>query len=78
MTHQPLRKRFWIEAFCGGLGAVLLALTVVSREWIEVIFGVDPDHGSGAWEVAISVGLLAASAVSSALARREWRRPAVP
>jgi hypothetical protein len=78
MTHQPLRKRFWIEAVCGGLGAALFVLTLVSKEWIEVIFGVDPDHGSGALEVTISVGLLAVAAVSSVLARREWRRPAIP
>ena len=45
---------------------------------LEVIFGVDPDHGSGALEVVISFGLLAVAGVSSVLASREWRRPAIP
>ena len=72
-----MRKRFWFEIVVGGLGIVLLAVTLISREWIEIVFGVDPDHGSGAAEVAVSVGLLGVAAVSFYLARREYVRPRV-
>ena len=41
------------------------------------MFGVDPDNGSGALEVVISVGLLCVAAVSFYLPRREYVRPRV-
>jgi hypothetical protein len=63
-----------LELVCGLLGAVLFVVTLVTREWIELIFGVDPDNGSGALELAIALGLLAVSIVSGLLAVREWRR----
>ena len=72
-----MRKRFWFEIVVGGLGIVLLVVTLISREWIEIVFGVDPDHGSGALEVAISLGLLCVAALSFYLARREFVRPRV-
>ena len=75
ITHQ-VRGRFWIETVCGTVGAILFVVTLFSREWIEAIFGVDPDGGSGALEFGIAFGLLAVSVVSSTLALREWRRPA--
>ena len=75
MLDRTVRARFWLEAVCATLGAVLFAVTLISREWIEVIFGVEPDGGSGAAEFAIAFGLLAVAAVSSVLAIREWRRP---
>ena len=72
MRFTEMRTRFWIEAFCAFLGTALFVLTIFSREWIELAFGVDPDGGSGALEAAIAIGLLAAAAVSATLARREW------
>ena len=74
-TGGIMRKRFWFEIVVGGLGIVLLVVTLISREWIEVVFGVDPDGGSGALEVAISFGLLSVATVSFVLARREFVRP---
>ena len=72
--QRRLRRRFWIEAVLAGTAAALLALTLITREWIELIFRVDPDRGSGAAEWLI-VALTAALAVAcSALARIEWRR----
>ena len=72
-----MRKRFWFEIVVGGLGIVLLVVTLISREWIEIVFGVDPDHGSGAVEIAISVALLCVASVSFFLARREFVRPRI-
>lgn len=71
---RSVRVRFWVELVCGLLGVVLFVATLVTREWIELIFGVDPDDGSGALEFAIALGLLAVSIVSGLLAAREWRR----
>jgi hypothetical protein len=75
---RAVRSRFWVEVGLGTLFAFLLALTLVTREWIEEIFGVDPDGGSGALEWLIVVGLGIAAAIAFGLARYEWRvvRPA--
>lgn len=74
VPDRSVRVRFWLELVYGLLGAVLFVVTLVTREWIELIFGVDPDNGSGALELAIALGLLAVSIVSGLLAVREWRR----
>jgi hypothetical protein len=68
-----LRLRFWIEIGLGALSVATLALTVAWPEWIEALFGVDPDGGDGSLEWAI-VGALAICTVTlPLLARREWR-----
>jgi hypothetical protein len=72
MTHRRTTK-FWIESLVAGAGGLLCLVTLISREWIELIFGVDPDHGSGALEWAIVGGLFAVSLVSAVLARLECR-----
>jgi hypothetical protein len=69
------RTRFWVETVCGIIGVSLFALTLISREWIEIVFGVDPDGGSGALEFGIALLLLGVAVGSSLLALREWRRP---
>lgn len=67
-----LRTRFWVEALLGSAGLVIAVMTVLWHDWIELIFGVDPDNGSGAAEWLV-VGLLLSAAVSFAIAARfEW------
>ena len=73
MSNKPARKRFWVEAIAATLGVALLLLTLMEPEWIEIVFKIEPDQGSGALELAISLGLLAVAVVSAALAVREWR-----
>ncbi len=72
-----MRNRFWVETGLAVLAAAMLVLTVFSREWIEVLFGVDPDGGSGSLEWLL-VGVLVLAAVGfSVTARLEWRRAAL-
>jgi hypothetical protein len=71
---RSLRWVFWLEIAAALLSAVSLVLTLLWRDWIEIIFHVDPDHGSGALEWLIVVASLAATVFLGALARHEWRR----
>lgn len=71
--RRDIRGRLWIEAATAIAGTALLLLTLVEPQWIERIFGVDPDAGSGALELAISVGLLLVAVISWLLAAKEWR-----
>jgi hypothetical protein len=75
VTSRSPRTRFWYEAILGGLAAVLAILTSIWPDWIEAVFGVDPDHGNGSLEWAV-VAVLAVAAIACAIAARaEWRRP---
>jgi hypothetical protein len=49
-------------------------VTVLWRDWIEALTGLDPDHHSGALEWAIVVVLLVLFVVIAGAARVEWRR----
>jgi hypothetical protein len=66
--------KFWIEAVLGLLAAALAVLTLFTREWIEAIFGVDPDHGSGLLEWLIVAVLALAACLFAFRARVDLRR----
>jgi DMSO/TMAO reductase YedYZ heme-binding membrane subunit len=74
MTRK-LRTRFWVEAVFGCASAFLFVLTLVWRDWIEALFGVDPDHHSGSLEWTVASVLLVAALLLGVRARAEWRRP---
>jgi hypothetical protein len=75
--QRELPARFWIEAALAATTGVLFVITLISREWIELLTGWDPDGGSGALEWAIVIALAVATAVFGLLARAQWRRTAV-
>jgi hypothetical protein len=73
---RALRPIFWMEGLLAAVSGVSAVLTLLWKDWIEILFRVDPDRGSGAAEWLVVVGSLGAAVALSALARREWRRVA--
>jgi hypothetical protein len=71
---RGVRRRFWVESALAAVTVFLVLLTLVWRDWIEEVFGVDPDGGNGSFEWLIAVAFVAAAIAFSAGARREWRR----
>lgn len=74
---KGLRLWFYPEAMLGTNTGVLFIVTLFSRDWIEAVFRVDPDQGSGALEWGIVAGLLVVTLAMTLLARYEWRRASV-
>jgi hypothetical protein len=70
-TSRELRIR--VATTLGAICAILAALTLVWRDWIEALTGLDPDKHSGALEWAIVAGLALIAALSALFARRERR-----
>jgi hypothetical protein len=73
---RTLRPRFWIEIVAAVFSTVVLVLTLLWKDWIEIIFHVDPDRGSGALEWFIVAASVAVTLVLVVAARIEWRRAA--
>jgi hypothetical protein len=73
-VRKYVRRRYWCESVCAVLAFALALLTLISREWIEELFGVDPDGGSGAFEWLIVIGLLLITVASTVAARYEVTR----
>lgn len=74
--RRGLHIRFWVEAGLAALTAFAFLLTLIWRDWIEVVFEVDPDGGDGSLEWLVVLALLVTSATLAMLARAEWRRQA--
>jgi hypothetical protein len=71
-----LTGRFWAMAglACGSL--LLLLMTLVWKDWIEIVFRADPDQGTGAVEWLIVACTSAATVIFTICARIEWRQAA--
>jgi hypothetical protein len=71
---QALRHRFWFESILALLSGALGIITIFWHDWIETLFGVDPDGGNGAVEWLTVLILLLLAGVLAGCARLEWRR----
>lgn len=69
-----LKVRFWIESAIASLSGALFVLTLITRDWIEAVFGWDPDHHNGSVEWIIVASMLVVALVFGQLARASWRR----
>lgn len=70
----PARVR--VEAVLATASAALGLLTLVWKDWIEVVLRVDPDHGDGTVEWWVVTTLLVVAAALFALSRWEIQRTA--
>jgi hypothetical protein len=68
------RFRFWLEIGAATVTAILFMVTLVWRDWIEIVFRVEPDGGNGSLEWWIVAILLVVTVTLFGLARYEWRR----
>jgi len=73
---RRVRYRFWVELAGAVASLCLTILTLVNKEWIEVLFHVDPDAGSGLLEWAIVLLTGGLTVLLSVALRAEWRRTA--
>jgi hypothetical protein len=71
---MALRGRFWLETALAIVTGILFVITLVRNDWIEFVFGVDPDSNNGTFEWLIVGALLAVSIMLFTLASYEWRR----
>ena len=69
-----LRVRLAAELAAAAAGIAGTVLTVLRPDWIEILFGFDPDHHSGSAEWLIVGILMAVATVAFTIARFEWRR----
>jgi hypothetical protein len=65
---------FWARLALAVVSAALLVVTIAWPEWIELVFRLDPDYGSGWLEWAIVVVASALTVTFSIGARQQWRR----
>ena len=72
--RKALRHRFWLETGMTILTSILFVITLVQRDWIEIVFGVDPDNRNGAFEWLVIGALLVVTITLFTLARYEWHR----
>jgi DMSO/TMAO reductase YedYZ heme-binding membrane subunit len=71
---QGLRYRFWLESVLGSATCILAVVTLFWHDWIEAVFGVDPDKRNGSAEWLVVAFLLIVTATLAVAARLEWRR----
>jgi hypothetical protein len=73
MPHG-LRRRFWLDSVLGSITGCLAVVTPFWHDWIEAVFGADPDQGNGSAEWLVVVVLLIVTIILAVDARLEWRR----
>ena len=69
-----MQKRYIIEIGLAALSLTVFVATLIWSEWIEIIFGVDPDQGDGSIEWLIIAMATVSALVAILLARSDRRR----
>ncbi len=72
--RNALRRRFWLETGIAIVTSILFVITLVQRDWIEIVFGIDPDNRSGILEWLIVGALWVVTLTLFTLACYEWHR----
>jgi hypothetical protein len=72
--RKTLSWAFWADSALAFFSAFLAILTLVWRDWLEVIFGFDPDRHSGSFEWGIVIICFLVAVLFSAHAGCEWRK----
>ena len=67
-------KRLRLEVGLAILSVLLFVAMRLWPDWIEIVFGVDPDDGNGSIEWLIMELTAMSAAVAIFLARADWRR----
>ena len=75
---RNVRLRFWAECALAGLAAILAVLTAVWPNWIELLFGADPDGGDGSAEWGIVIAFAVVAIIFAVLPRFEHSRLPIP
>jgi hypothetical protein len=73
-VRKRLTRRIAVELVLGLISLALCILTLVNKEWIEELTGLEPDAGSGALEWAIVFGCGAAAILLGGFAWRDRQR----
>jgi len=72
--RNALRRRFWLETVVSIFTGILFVITLILKDWIEVVFRVDPDNNNGTLEWLVVGALLVVTITLFILASYEWRR----
>jgi hypothetical protein len=73
MNRRHVRIRLWFEVGLAVASAGLFIVTLFWHDWVELIFHVDPDEGSGLLEVGLTLATALVSLLFAMTARAEWR-----
>jgi hypothetical protein len=72
--QRHLSAKFWVELALTVISALLMVLTLAWPDWIERVFDVDPDGGSGSSEWGITLAVIVGTMALAALTGRTWQR----
>jgi len=65
---------FWMETLLAAIASMLAVVSALWPDWIEIVFGIDPDHHSGSTEWNVVIAWVLSAMALATLARRSWRK----
>lgn len=73
-TQSRLLTRIWVEVALGFMSAILLALTILLPDWMEMLVGLAPDAGDGSAEWGLTLSCATVAVLMFGFAGRTWRK----